>query len=56
MNVYELRCLNQDGQIETNGFFLNLKDAEEEKRQQDNYPMNRSYGIEQSILTHEVKE
>ena len=56
MKIYELRCINQDGQTETNGFYRYLIDAQGAKIQMDKLKENTRYGIEQSILTHEVKE
>ena len=56
MKVYELKCLNQDGQIESNGFFIEKEDAEIEKSVLDMSNENIRYDIKQQILEHDVFE
>ena len=56
MKFYYLRCLNQDGQTERNGNFLDRKEAEKEKAALDLYPENKRYGIEQDIIEDSVMD
>lgn len=56
MTIYELSCLNEDGKIESNGFYRDKDDAESSKKVIDEFPMNVRYGIKQNIIEHELFE
>ena len=56
MIIYELSCLNEDGAIESNGFYQDLEDAKIAKVVTDDFPMNKRYSIEQNIIEHELYE
>lgn len=49
MIIYRVDCLNEDGNFEINGHFLNKDDAEKHKEMEDNLSINRKYGIRQYI-------
>lgn len=50
MIIYRVECLNEDGNIEINGHFLNKDDAERHKEMEDNLSTNKKYGIRQHII------
>lgn len=52
--IYEIVCLNQDGDRETQGFYLSKKQAENIKLVLDKYPENIKYGITQNVVEHEL--
>jgi hypothetical protein len=56
MIIYKLECLNEDGAIECNGYYEDKKDAEIAKKEVDEYPMNKRYGIKQNITEEELIE
>lgn len=49
MMIYRVECLNEDGNFEINGHFLNREDAEKHKEMEDSFAMNKRYGIIQHI-------
>jgi len=56
MTIYELQCLNEDGNIESNGFFFYKKNAEKAKNKIDKYPCNAKYNIKQNIIEHKITD
>ena len=46
---YCLKCINEDGKEEINGYFLDLKEAEKQKEIIDSFTQNLKYGIKQNI-------
>ena len=56
MKIYKLECLTEDGNIEVNGYFFNIENAEKKKDEIDQYPMNTRYGIKQSIIEIDTKD
>jgi len=56
MIIYKLECTNQHGEIEVNGYFLNKEYAKICKKENDEHPCNKKYGIIQHIIEIEVIE
>ena len=56
MKLYKLECLNEDGDIEENGYYLNKENAELSKAEVDGYKMNMKYGIKQNIVEIETED
>lgn len=56
MKAYKLQCLNEDGMIESNGYYSTLEKAEKEKAEMDSWPMNTRYGIKQDIIEIEIED
>jgi hypothetical protein len=54
--IYKLECLNEDGATECNGYYEDKEDAEIAKKEIDEYPMNKRYGIKQHIVEEELIE
>jgi|TARA_R110000787_G_scaffold202209_1_gene312953 hypothetical protein len=51
-----LECLNEDGQIETNGIFFSRENAEDRKEELDNSNRNKKYSIKQHIKEIETED
>ena len=56
MKLYRIECLNEDGHIECNGYFLQKENAEKACAEMDEYPMNKKYGIKQQIVEIETED
>lgn len=56
MKSYKLECLNEDGDLETNGYFLKLEMAKKEKSKLDFEPHNKKFRIKQNIVEIEITE
>ena len=56
MKLYKLECLNEDGNIECNGYYLNKQNAELDKAEMDKYRRNIKYDIKQHIVEIETKD
>jgi len=56
MKLYRLECLNEDGNIEENGYFLNKENAEKAKSDMDSWKRNGKYGIYQNIIEIETED
>ncbi len=56
MKLYKLECLNEDGQIENNGYYLKKENAENAKSEMDSWGGNISYGIVQNIIEIETED
>lgn len=56
MKLYRLECLNEDGDIECNGYYLNKENAELVKAEMDGYRMNTRYEIKQNIVEIETED
>jgi hypothetical protein len=50
MILYKLECLTEDGDIETNGYYLLKENAEKAKAEMDEWPVNKKYDIEQHVV------
>ena len=51
-----LECLNEDGDIETNGYFIHKENAALAKAELDGDKRNTRYGIKQSIVEIETED
>ena len=56
MKLYKLECLNEDGHIEENGYYLDKKNAELAKAEMDGYKRNIKYGIKQNVVEIETED
>ena len=56
MIFYRLECLNEDGDIEENGYFIKKENAELSKKEIDGYKRNIRYGIKQNIIEIETED
>ena len=56
MKLYKLECINEDGAIECNGYYINEENAEKACAEMDEYPMNKKYGIKQEIVEIETED
>tara|TARA_R110000787_G_scaffold262004_1_gene367356 strand:+ start:414 stop:605 length:192 start_codon:yes stop_codon:yes gene_type:complete len=56
MKLYKLECLNTDGDIEENGYYLNRENAELVKTKMDGYKILTKYGIKQNIVEIETED
>ena len=56
MKLYKLECLNEDGDFECNGYYINKENAEKACAEMDEYPMNKKYGIIQQIVEIETQD
>ena len=56
MKIYELECLNTDGDIERNGLFISRENAEIEKAKLDNEPYHLKFGVKQHIVVNETED
>lgn len=56
MKFYRLQCLNEDGNIERNGYFLKRENAVKRKTEMDSWKMNTRYGIVQDIIEVETED
>ena len=56
MKLFKMTCLNEDGDIETNGYFIDKINAEKAKIEMDIFPMNTRYNIKQNIVEIETED
>jgi hypothetical protein len=56
MKLYKLECLNEDGNIEENGYYFDRQNAELAKAEMDVYKMNTKYSIKQNIVQIETED
>ena len=49
MKLYKLECQDQQGYDEENGYYLDKEKAIKAKKEMDEYPENKKYGIRQNI-------
>ena len=56
MTFYKLECVNEDGNIEENGYFLKPENAEKAKVELDSCKINIKYGIKQHIITIQTED
>lgn len=56
MKLYKLQCLNEDGNFESNGYFLKYENAEKRKKEMDSWKMNTRYDIIQNIIEIETED
>ena len=56
LKIYKVQCLNEDGQIEVNGYHISLESAEIQKKYLDSDHRNKKYGIKQSIIEIKVED
>ena len=56
MKLYKLECINEDGAIECNGYYINKENAEKAGAEKDEYPMNKKCGIIQQIVEIETQD
>jgi len=56
MKLYKLECLNEDGQIENNGYYIYKENANKAKRYLDCDRRNEIYGIKQNVIEIETKD
>jgi hypothetical protein len=56
MKLWKLECYDQYGHHEDNGYFLNKENAKKAKKEHDNMPMNKRYGIKQHIIEIETED
>ena len=56
MILYILECWNQYGTRETNGYYLDINNAQKRKEELDSYPENKKHGIEQYILPIQTED
>ena len=56
MKIYKLKCYNEDGDHETNGYFINKENAEKAGKEMDEFPMNKKYGIIQQVVEIDTED
>ena len=56
MKLYKLECYNEDGDHETNGYFINKENAEKAGKEMDEFPMNKKYGIIQQVVEIDTED
>lgn len=56
VKIYRLECVNEDGNLECNGYYFNRAIAEKEGKKMDEYPMNKKYSIIQKVVEIEMDD
>lgn len=56
VRLFKLECINEDGDIENNGYFLKRENAEKRKAEMDDWPGNKRYDIIQKIIEVETED
>lgn len=56
MELYRLECINEYGDYEINGHFLDKKNAEIRAREIDNETRSKKYGLVQDIVTIQTED
>lgn len=56
IRIFKLKCLTEDGDMETNGYYKTREAAELKKDELDKYPMNLKYGIKQQIVEIDLED
>lgn len=56
MELYELRCVNEYGELAVHGYYRELKNAKAAKAFRDNLPSNKKYKVRHHIVKIETED